>query len=116
MCMLWVCPVAGWLVFHCPDWLQQLLAAGRILFKGSIEAYMHNYMQSKLEQLLQEHRLVSLITQLRGPDCPEGMERSGWRSEVNSVSLCVQTPSSVRAVKRGTVSRGGAEPKPPSKR
>lgn len=53
-------------VFRVPDWLHHLLAAGRILVKNTFEAYMQQYMRSKLEQVLQEHRLVSLITQLRG--------------------------------------------------
>lgn len=57
---------AGRTVFHVADWLHHVLAAGRILFKNSFEAYMDRYMQAKLEQVLQEHRLVSLITQLRG--------------------------------------------------
>lgn len=105
-------------MFDCSDWLQQLLAAGRILFKSSLEAYMHDYMQSKLEQVLQEHRLVSLITQLRGPDYPEGGRIRGGikvRGEL-FVPVCVQMLSSVRAVKKGAVSRGEAEPKPPSRR
>ncbi|XP_039981024.1 sorting nexin-14 isoform X5 [Xiphias gladius] len=55
----------GRVVFHMPDWLHHILAAGRILFKNTFEAYMDHYMQSKLEQILQEHRMVSLITQLR---------------------------------------------------
>ncbi|GAA6231673.1 sorting nexin-14-like isoform X1 [Lates japonicus] len=55
----------GRVVFHMPDWLHHILAAGRILFKNTFEAYMDQYMQSKLEQILQEHRMVSLITQLR---------------------------------------------------
>ncbi|KAM6915488.1 sorting nexin-14-like [Xenentodon cancila] len=55
----------GRMVFHVPDWLHHVLAAGRILFKNTFEAYMDQYMQSKLEQILQEHRMVSLITQLR---------------------------------------------------
>lgn len=53
-------------MFRVPDWLHHVLSAGRILFKNTFEAYMDQYMQSKLEQILQEHRLVSLITQLRG--------------------------------------------------
>ncbi|XP_028252620.1 sorting nexin-14-like isoform X2 [Parambassis ranga] len=55
----------GRVVFRVPDWLHHVLAAGRILFKSTFEAYMDQYMQSKLEQILQEHRTVSLITQLR---------------------------------------------------
>uniref|UniRef100_A0A4W6ESK9 Sorting nexin 14 n=1 Tax=Lates calcarifer TaxID=8187 RepID=A0A4W6ESK9_LATCA len=55
----------GRVMFHMPDWLHHILAAGRILFKNTFEAYMDQYMQSKLEQILQEHRMVSLITQLR---------------------------------------------------
>lgn len=48
------------------NWLHHVLAAGRILFKNTFEDYMDRYMQFKLKQILQEHRLVSLITQLRG--------------------------------------------------
>lgn len=55
----------GRTVFHMPDWLHHVLAAGRILFKNTFEAYMDHYMQSKLEQFLEEHHMVSLITQLR---------------------------------------------------
>ncbi|KAI3364647.1 hypothetical protein L3Q82_011418, partial [Scortum barcoo] len=55
----------GRVVFHMSDWLHHFLAAGRILFKNTFEAYMDQYMQTKLEQILQEHHMVSLITQLR---------------------------------------------------
>ncbi|XP_069788334.1 sorting nexin-14 isoform X2 [Narcine bancroftii] len=52
-------------VFHIPDWLHHLLMGGRILFKNTLETYADNYLQRKLDQLLQEHRVVSLITLLR---------------------------------------------------
>ncbi|KAK5879615.1 hypothetical protein CesoFtcFv8_022715 [Champsocephalus esox] len=55
----------GRTVFGAADWLNHALAAGRILFKNTFEAYMDQYLQSKLEQILQEHNVVSLITQLR---------------------------------------------------
>uniref|UniRef100_A0A671UM07 Sorting nexin 14 n=1 Tax=Sparus aurata TaxID=8175 RepID=A0A671UM07_SPAAU len=55
----------GRTVFHMSDWLHHVLSAGRILLKNTFEAYMDQYMQSKLEQILQEHHMVSLITQLR---------------------------------------------------
>uniref|UniRef100_A0A669BCW4 Sorting nexin 14 n=1 Tax=Oreochromis niloticus TaxID=8128 RepID=A0A669BCW4_ORENI len=55
----------GRVVFRMPDWLHHILCAGRILLKSTFEAYMDQYMQLKLEQILQEHRMVSLITQLR---------------------------------------------------
>lgn len=58
--------LSGRVVFHIPDWLHHLLAAGRILLKNTFEAYMDQYMQTKLDRVLQEHRMVSLITQLRG--------------------------------------------------
>lgn len=64
----------GRVVFHMPDWLHHILAAGRILLKNTFEAYMDQYMQSKLEQILQEHRMVSLITQLRDAVFCEGSE------------------------------------------
>uniref|UniRef100_A0A1A8H4A6 Sorting nexin-14 n=1 Tax=Nothobranchius korthausae TaxID=1143690 RepID=A0A1A8H4A6_9TELE len=55
----------GRVVFHIPDWLHHLLMGGRILFKNTLEAYTDNYLQFKLNQVVQEHRLVSLITLLR---------------------------------------------------
>ncbi|XP_078412915.1 sorting nexin-14 isoform X10 [Cetorhinus maximus] len=55
----------GRVVFHMPDWLHHLLMGVRILFKNTLEAYSDNYLQHKLSQLLQEHRVVSLITLLR---------------------------------------------------
>ncbi|XP_023958800.2 sorting nexin-14 isoform X4 [Chrysemys picta bellii] len=55
----------GRVVFHVPDWLHHLLMGGRILFKNTLEMYTDYYLQYKLEQLFQEHRLVSLITLLR---------------------------------------------------
>ncbi|XP_068609792.1 sorting nexin-14-like [Brachionichthys hirsutus] len=67
----------GRTVFRIPDWLHHLLAAGRILIKNTFEAYMDRYLQSKLDQVLQEHRLVSLITQLRDTVfCEAGEERT----------------------------------------
>ncbi|XP_029973288.1 sorting nexin-14-like [Salarias fasciatus] len=55
----------GRVVFHIPDWLHHLLMGGRILFKNTLEAYTEHYLQYKLDQVVQEHRLVSLITLLR---------------------------------------------------
>ncbi|XP_062857201.1 sorting nexin-14 isoform X2 [Trichomycterus rosablanca] len=67
----------GRVVFHMPDWLHHMLSAGRILFKRSLEAYMDHYLQFKLDQILQEHRLVSLITLLRDAVfCENNEERS----------------------------------------
>uniref|UniRef100_A0AAY4DE96 Sorting nexin 14 n=1 Tax=Denticeps clupeoides TaxID=299321 RepID=A0AAY4DE96_9TELE len=55
----------GRVVFRVADWVHHLLSAGRILLKNTLEAYMDHYIQFKLEQILQEHRVVSLITLLR---------------------------------------------------
>ncbi|XP_075564599.1 sorting nexin-14 isoform X4 [Pelecanus crispus] len=55
----------GRVVFRIPDWLHHLLMGGRILFKNTLELYTDYYLHCKLEQLFQEHRLVSLITLLR---------------------------------------------------
>lgn len=56
----------GRVVFRMPDWLHHFLSGGRILLKRTLEAYVGHYLQSKLDHLMQEHRLVSLITLLRG--------------------------------------------------
>ncbi|KAM9496772.1 sorting nexin-14 isoform 1-T1 [Clarias gariepinus] len=67
----------GRVVFHMPDWLHHVLSAGRILCKQTLEAYMDQYLQYKLDQILQEHRLVSLITLLRDAVfCENNEERS----------------------------------------
>ncbi|XP_028421288.1 sorting nexin-14 isoform X6 [Perca flavescens] len=55
----------GRVVFHIPDWLHHLLMGGRILLKNTLEAYIDYYLRCKLNQVVQEHRLVSLITLLR---------------------------------------------------
>ncbi|OPJ73325.1 sorting nexin-14 isoform X2 [Patagioenas fasciata] len=55
----------GRVVFRIPDWLHHLLMGGRILFKNTLELYTDYYLHYKLEQLFEEHRLVSLITLLR---------------------------------------------------
>ncbi|XP_057678665.1 sorting nexin-14-like [Corythoichthys intestinalis] len=55
----------GRLVFGAPHWLHRFLSAGRILLKDTFDAYVEQYLRNKLDAVLQEHRLVSLITQLR---------------------------------------------------
>ncbi|KAF6365383.1 sorting nexin 14 [Rhinolophus ferrumequinum] len=55
----------GRVVFQVPDWLHHFLMGTRILFKNTLEMYTDYYLHCKLEQLFQEHRLVSLITLLR---------------------------------------------------
>ena len=49
-----------------PDWLHHILSGGRILLKNTFEAYMDSYIQHKLEMILQEHRVGSRVTMLRG--------------------------------------------------
>ncbi|XP_035630343.2 sorting nexin-14-like isoform X2 [Oncorhynchus keta] len=55
----------GRVVFHMPDWLHHILSGGRILFKNTLDAYMDNYIQHKLDVILQEHHVVSFVTMLR---------------------------------------------------
>uniref|UniRef100_V9KCI3 Sorting nexin-14 n=1 Tax=Callorhinchus milii TaxID=7868 RepID=V9KCI3_CALMI len=73
----------GRVVFHIPDWLHHLLMGGRILFKNTLEAYSDWYLQYKLDQLLQEHRLVSLITLLRDAVFCENTESRSTRDKQN---------------------------------
>lgn len=57
--------------------LHHFLFALRIVAKRSFETYFLQLMNSKLHQILQEHRLVSLITQLRDAVfCESSDERS----------------------------------------
>ncbi|XP_068573612.1 sorting nexin-14-like isoform X2 [Cebidichthys violaceus] len=75
----------GRMVFHTADWLHHCLAAGRILLKNTFEAYMDQFMQSKLEMVLQEHHLVSLITQLRDSVfCESSEERTTEDKQVRA--------------------------------
>ncbi|XP_073708846.1 sorting nexin-14 [Garra rufa] len=67
----------GRVVFHMPDWLHHFLSGARILLKRTLEAYVGHYFQFKLEQIMQEHRLVSLVTLLRDAVfCESTEERS----------------------------------------
>lgn len=98
-------------VFRVPVWLHHVLAAGRILLKNTFEAYMQQHLCSKLEQLLQEHRLVSLITQLRGERLHAD---AGAPADLKFSSA--QTPSSVRAAGRGASRTDAPGPGGPSRR
>ncbi|XP_043923411.1 sorting nexin-14 [Protopterus annectens] len=71
----------GRVVFHIPDWLHHVLIGGRILFKNTLEVYTDYYLQYKLNQLLQEHRLVSLITLLRDAVFCENTEPRSWHDK-----------------------------------
>ncbi|XP_058254765.1 sorting nexin-14-like isoform X4 [Hemibagrus wyckioides] len=78
----------GRVVFHIPDWLHHLLMGGRILFKNTLEAYTDYYLQNKLDQVFQEHRVVSLITLLRDavfcensePRSLEDKQKRAWKT------------------------------------
>ena len=53
-------------VYGIPDWFHHLLMTGRILLKSTLEHYLQLFIEQKLEQVTQEHRVVSLIHLLRG--------------------------------------------------
>ncbi|CAL9691933.1 unnamed protein product [Knipowitschia caucasica] len=64
-------------VFHVPALLHHFLFAVRIVAKRSFESYVNRLMIHKLQQVLQEHRLVSVITQVRDAVfCEDSSERS----------------------------------------
>ncbi|NXL95358.1 SNX14 protein, partial [Alectura lathami] len=71
----------GRVVFRIPDWLHHLLMGGRILFKNTLELYTDYYLHCKLEQLFEEHRLVSLITLLRDAVFCENTEPRSVRAK-----------------------------------
>nr|XP_022337041.1 sorting nexin-14-like isoform X1 [Crassostrea virginica] len=52
-------------VYGIPDWFHHLLMTGRILLKSTLEHYLQLFIEQKLEQVTQEHRVVSLIHLLR---------------------------------------------------
>lgn len=59
-------------VFRVSEGVHHFLSALRIVGKRSFEAHLQNLMKSRLERTLQEHRVVSLITQLRDAVFCEG--------------------------------------------
>ncbi|XP_051909318.1 sorting nexin-14-like [Hippocampus zosterae] len=67
----------GRLLFRMPRWLDGLLSATRILLKNTFEAYVERRLRAKMDAVLQEHRLVSLITQLRDAVFYESAEERG---------------------------------------
>ncbi|XP_055997437.1 sorting nexin-14-like isoform X2 [Ostrea edulis] len=52
-------------VYGVPDWFHHLLMTGRILFKSSLEHYLQLFIEKKVEQVTQEHRVVGLVHLLR---------------------------------------------------
>ncbi|XP_062614266.1 sorting nexin-14-like [Saccostrea cucullata] len=52
-------------VYGVPDWFHHLLMTGRILFKSTLEHYLQLFIEQKVEQVTQEHRVVSLVHLLR---------------------------------------------------
>lgn len=75
-------------VFHIPDWLHHFLMTGRILVKNTLEAYTDHYLRYKLNQVVQEHRLVSLITLLRGTKKMLGIKNSSQITTETIKSSC----------------------------
>ncbi|KAK6170027.1 hypothetical protein SNE40_018516 [Patella caerulea] len=53
------------LVYNVPKWFYSLLMTLRILFKETLESFINWYINYKVSQVTQEHRLVSIIHLLR---------------------------------------------------
>ncbi|XP_025108729.1 sorting nexin-14-like isoform X2 [Pomacea canaliculata] len=52
-------------VFGVPAWLHHVLITLRMLLRNTFDRYMENYIEFKVAQVTQEHRVVSLIHLLR---------------------------------------------------
>ncbi|OWF54898.1 sorting nexin-14-like isoform X2 [Mizuhopecten yessoensis] len=52
-------------VYSIPDWFHHVMMTSRILFKLTLENYLEWYIQQKVAQVTQEHRIVSLVHLLR---------------------------------------------------
>ncbi|KAL4225712.1 Sorting nexin-14 [Mactra antiquata] len=52
-------------VFHIPDWVHHCLYTARMFIKSTLEGYMEWFIEMKLNQVTQEHRLVSFVHLLR---------------------------------------------------
>ncbi|GFR71743.1 sorting nexin-14 [Elysia marginata] len=52
-------------IYKAPSWLYQLVLSARILVKDTVEVYVEHYLDFKIGQVTQEHRLVRLVHLLR---------------------------------------------------
>ncbi|KAL5007355.1 hypothetical protein ScPMuIL_016161 [Solemya velum] len=52
-------------VYEIPQWFHHILCTARILLSSTLEAYLGWYIDQKVDQVTQEHRLVGLIHLLR---------------------------------------------------
>ncbi|KAK3101648.1 hypothetical protein FSP39_005188 [Pinctada imbricata] len=52
-------------VYSVPDWFHHILMTGRILAKSTIENYLEWFIEQKIDQVSQEHRVVRLVHLLR---------------------------------------------------
>ena len=59
-------------MYWIPEWVHHTLITLRMLFKTTVEGYLEGYLDTKVAQVSQEHRVVSLIHLLRGT--LDGME------------------------------------------
>lgn len=52
-------------VYQVPEWVHHTLVTLRMLLKRTVEEFLENYLDGKVAQVTQEHRMVSLIHLLR---------------------------------------------------
>lgn len=53
-------------IYGVPEWVHHTLITLRMLFKNTLEGYLENYVDFKVTQVTQEHRVISLVHLLRG--------------------------------------------------
>ncbi|KAK7506646.1 hypothetical protein BaRGS_00002121, partial [Batillaria attramentaria] len=52
-------------VYRVPEWVHHTLVTLRMLLKNTVEGYLESYLEYKVAQVTQEHRVVSLVHLLR---------------------------------------------------
>ncbi|KAL8561662.1 hypothetical protein ACOMHN_001394 [Nucella lapillus] len=52
-------------VYSVPEWMHHTLVTARMLVKNSVESYLEGYLDNKVTQVTQEHRVISLVHLLR---------------------------------------------------
>lgn len=75
MYIYYVC-VAAIRAFKVPDWVQQVILAGRVVCKHSVESFFDWFLDQKLQKALSEHKIKTLIDLLKGKSSQNNSKNS----------------------------------------
>ncbi|KAK7112643.1 sorting nexin-14-like isoform X2 [Littorina saxatilis] len=90
-------------IYRVPEWAHHMLFTLRMLFKNTLESYLDSYVDYKVTQVTQEHRVISLVHLLRDTlffdtDPPRTDEQKKQRYEEALNGFIAFIPSAVASV------------------